>query len=312
MSLTRNGQTAKRRPIASVILALAALALFTTACGGGNGSSGINGDVFVVTESNAPFVPVIESTDIAVGVKRIVITLLDRNRSPSFAEGTTFAIRYFEPVEGGFRFREDQPAQVTFVGGEPFYSATAPLARAGQWELQVLVSPPNADRLASARLPFIVAPTTTAPAIGARAIPSPTLTLADGSLATITSDPTPDPSLYETSIIDALEQHQPFVVAFTTVGFCFGGDLCQHAVDQLKAIGSTANIIAIHAEPLTDIAPGATPVPSESGILTDWNLESDPWIFVINADGIITDRFEIIVDDAELAAALERVAISAP
>ena len=312
MPLTPNGPTAKQRRTASVILALTALALVTAACGGGNGSSGISDDVFVVTESNAPFVPVIESTDIAVGVNRLVITLLDRNRSPSFPEGTTFVIRYFEPVEGGLRFREDQPAQSTSVGDETFYSATAPLARAGQWELQVLVSPPSDDHLASARLPFIVAPTTTAPAIGARAFPSPTLTLADGPLTTITSDPTPDPSLYETSIIDALEQRQPFVVAFTTVGFCFARDLCQHAVDQLKTIGSTANIIAIHAEPLTDIAPGAAPVPSESGVLTDWNLESDPWIFIINADGIITDRFEIVVDDAELAIALQRAISDAP
>ncbi len=313
-------RSAPRPPAATpratiIILVLTALALLAAACGGsGDGSSGrgLDSGVFVVNESDSPFVPVIESTDIAVDLDRLVITLLDRNVAPTFADGATFAVRYFDPVEGGLRFREDRPAQAIAVDGETFYIATAPLDRAGQWELQVLVSLPNADRLMSARLPFIVAPVTTSPAIGDRAPRSPTLTLRDGPLATNTRDPTPDLSRYETSIVDALDQHQPFVVAFTTVGFCFGRGLCQRAVDQLKRIAATTSLIAIHAEPLVDIAPGATPVPSESGVLTDWNLESDPWIFVIDADGIITDRFEILVDDAELTAALERLANTVP
>ncbi len=49
-------------------------------------------------------------------------------------------------------------------------------------------------------------------------------------------------------------------------------------------------------------------MPSESDVLDDWNLQSDMWIYVVDADGKIASRFEVVVSDNDLAAALQRVA----
>ncbi len=277
------------------------LALFAVACGGADAP-------LVTTESTAPFVPVIESTELAVGEPRLVVTLLDRNAPPQFADGTTFAIRYFDPVQGGVRFREEQPLDVIRVGDETFYAAPAPFDRAGRWELQVIATPPGDNPVFGARLAFGVGTLSATPAIGAPAIDSPGDTLADTPIDELSTHPNPEPRLYETSITQALAQQRPFAVVFSTVGFCFGSGVCERAVDQLSALAADAGLLAIHVEPLTGLADPDGPFPSASGVLTDWHLENDPWIFVVDAAGIVRAKFEVVVTDAELRAALNAVA----
>ena len=65
----------------------------------------------VVTSSEAAFVPVIESSDIHVGVPRLVLTLLERDTQPQFPSDATFRVRYFDPTEDGikFHFRDGAP-----------------------------------------------------------------------------------------------------------------------------------------------------------------------------------------------------------
>ena len=81
---------------ALIVPLLAALALI--GCGGGD-------DPRVLTATDAAFVPVLETTDLIVGDTRVVLTLLDRSEEPRFAANTTFRARFFEPTEGGIRFR---------------------------------------------------------------------------------------------------------------------------------------------------------------------------------------------------------------
>ncbi len=39
----------------------------------------------------------------------------------------------------------------------------------------------------------------------------------------------------------------------------------------------------------------------------DWKLLSEPWIFVVDGDGIVTSSLMLIFDDAELEAAIAAV-----
>ena len=268
------------------------------ACGSDDGPA-------VILPSDAPFVPVIESSDLAVGETRIVLTLLDRDRAPTFPPETAFRVRLFEPINGEIRFRTDAVAQVIPVGDRVYYSVAAPLDGPGQWALEVTALFADGASRTSARLPFLVPVEQRTLAVGSAAIPSPTLTLADGPPAEISSDPNPNAALYEVSVAQALETRRPFVLALTSVGFCFGRGTCQRAVDQLKRLAPAAGLLAIHAEPLTNLGDGAAPLPSPSNVLADWRLENDPWIFVVNADGMISARFEVAVSDAELSAAFQ-------
>lgn len=290
------------RGVAGATLVIGLVAVAAVACGGGDS------DRFVLTDPETPFVPVIESTDLALGVQRVVLRLVDRAEAPLFPAGTTFTLRTFEPVEGGVRFRTDAALTVVAVGEETFYVGVAPFDGAGQWALQVRAQPPTGELLLSPRLPFEVAATTATPGVGSLAPASPTLTSpADGPLPAVTSAAEPDPALYETSVAEALASGRPFVLALTTVGLCFGSGLCQRAVDQVSRLGEETGVLAIHAEPLTGVGGEGRALPSPSGVLTEWRLQNDPWIFVVGADGRIAARFERLATDAELRAALAEV-----
>jgi hypothetical protein len=39
----------------------------------------------------------------------------------------------------------------------------------------------------------------------------------------------------------------------------------------------------------------------------DWGLLSEPWVFVVDGDGIVTGSFEGVIADSELGAAIEDV-----
>ena len=258
-----------------VVLALGAMpaiaALFAIACGGGD-------DRFVLTNADAPFVPVIESTDLAVGVDRVVLRLLDRAAAPSFAAGTTFQVRYFEPVEGGLRFRSDAALEVVAVGPETFYVGAAPLDVVGTWALEVrAVAAGASDDAAqvSARLPFVVAATTASPAVGEQAPATEALR-------------------------SALAGGRPALVVLTLSDDCAGSALCDRALAQAER----AAVAALAPPVVTERAPASGQ--PQSG----WTLENEPWTYIVGADGRILARFERMATDAELQAAI--TAASAP
>ena len=265
------------------VMLIAVGAVLAAACGGGGP------DRFVVTNADAPFVPVVESQDLAVGVDRVVLRLLDRDAAPTFDAGTTFAVRYFEPVVGGVRFRSDATLAVVEVGAETLYVGAAPFDAAGTWELEVRASaaPGGADGepLISARLPFVVALETTSPAVGTVAPGTPSLQVALGTPGAAGG---------------------PVLVVLTLVGDCFGSGLCDRALAQTQRLGAAAGV-AVVAEQGLEEEPGEGPGPSTSGVLTDWSLENDPWIYVVGPGGVITARFERLATDAELEAALAGV-----
>lgn len=268
-----------RRSLSFLTALASCAAVLTTACGGGS-------DRFVVTAAEAPFVPVVESTDLAVGVDRIVLRLVDRDVSPEFEPGTTFVVRYFEPVEGGVRFRSDESLTEVGLGNERFYAGTAPFDAAGTWEIQVRVSPPGKvddELLVSPRLPIFVATRAGSPSVGS---PVP----GTASLAT------------------ALERGRPAIVVLALVEDCFGSGLCERARAQAQGVAAEAGLSLVVEQGLETEA-GEGPIPDESGVLTDWSLENDPWIYVVGSDGVIADRFERLALDEELemaVAALKR------
>ena len=275
-----------------------------------DGSDGPADAATVVLPSTAPFVPVLESSDLAVGETRLVLSLLDRAAPPRFPPGVTFTLRYFDPVTGGVRFRADHDLEVIPVGSETFYVAAAPLDRPGQWELQVIAALPNGESQLSARLPFLVAAAPLTPAVGAAAPATPTLTTADLPLAQLSSDRAPDPLLYEISVAGALRRGRPFVVLFSSLEACIVRQLCERALDQIKRLAPAAAVSAIHVEPFRDAhGQGAS---AAAGALGDWHLRNDPWLFVVAADGTILARFDTVVSDADLAAALAAAAATAP
>ena len=277
--------------------ALAVLGLFLAACGSSNPSP-----------EPTTLVPVLESTDTATGDVRLVLRLRERDGGDAvFPAGTRFSFRYLDSVEAGFRFRDQASAQTIPLGSETYYVSQASFDREGLWAIEVVASPPQGEPRSSGRLQFAI---DTAPDIvrpGDPAPRSPSSILAPAPREQSSGDPSPDASLYRTSVVSALDQQRPFVVLFSNVDTCLDRARCQRALDQIERLAPQADLLAIHSQPF-EIGPDGSRVRSAPDIFSEWRLGSDPWIFVVDADGFVHASFELVVTDDELLAALQAVA----
>jgi hypothetical protein len=146
------------------------------------------------------------------------------------------------------------------------------------------------------------------PAVGARAIPSRTPTIAStgGNLKLLTTATPPDRALLRYSVADSLAARKPFVVAFATPEFCTSRT-CGPTVDVLdhvrRRLGPT-EVRFIHVE----IFEGNDPQNGVNRWVKEWNLPSEPWVFVVGRDGRIKAKFEGSVSVSELEKAALAIA----
>jgi hypothetical protein len=147
---------------------------------------------------------------------------------------------------------------------------------------------------------------TRAPAVGDRAIASrtPTLRSAGGDLKALTTQSPPDREMLRYSIAESLAAHIPFVVTFATPAFCTSRT-CGPVVDVVDAVRKRyeqRGIRFIHVEIFRDNDPTKGP----NRWYEEWHLPSEPFTFVVGADGRIKDRFEGTVSVRELSEAVRR------
>ena len=101
------------------------------------------------------------------------------------------------------------------------------------------------------RLTFPVRSSVPTVRVGQPAPASKTPTAADvgGDLTKISTDTTPDPAFYQTSVADALAAHKPFMLVFATPKFCTSQQ-CGPTLDQFKPIAAAhPEVTFINVEP---------------------------------------------------------------
>jgi hypothetical protein len=167
----------------------------------------------------------------------------------------------------------------------------------------VVVRPLGPARVGGIR-ELLVKSHSASPAIGSRAYPSRTPTLAStgGDIAELTTRVPPDRELLRYSIAASLAAHVPFVVTFATPRYC-SSRTCGPVVDVVDRVRqrfSRSHIRFIHAE----IYEGNNPQNGENRWVREWNLPSEPWTFLVGRDGLIKAKFEGSVSTGELAAAV--------
>jgi hypothetical protein len=151
----------------------------------------------------------------------------------------------------------------------------------------------------------VVKAKTTAPDIGDPAPPSETPTLGTSALKQVTTSRVPDRELYRDSIAGSLRDHAPFVVVFATPAYCTSRT-CGPVVDVVSTVRrrlAGSAIRFIHVEIYEDNDPTKG---ENRWVKNEWKLPSEPWVFLVGADGKIRDRFEGPVSVRELEAAVKR------
>jgi hypothetical protein len=146
------------------------------------------------------------------------------------------------------------------------------------------------------------------PTVGeaAPASETPTLRTVNGAAAKITTRVPPDLALLEHSVSDSLADSLPFVVTFATPKFC-SSRTCAPVVDVVEEAArrlEDSGVRFIHVE----VFEGNDPASGYNRWMREWRLTTEPWTFVVGADGKISARFEGPVSVRELEAAVAKVA----
>lgn len=286
---------------------LTALGLLFAACGGGG--DGTNGDS---PATDGAIVPVSGNSELVLGANRFALGLLADSNQPILGEpGVSVRFRFFYEDES----KGEQDA--SFVWAIPditgFFVANVDFDQAGNWQVEAVVTQ-DGDETIVDRLSFSVRAESQVPNIGDAAPPSTNLTLSqEPNVKRLSTDQDPEPTFYQMTVADALAAGQPLLVVFATPAFC-ETRFCGPVVDNVKEVSPEFEdrLVFIHIEPFEldadgQLVTGEDGFPVPVGAVVEWNLPTEPWVFIIDAQGRITARFEGAAGPEELREAIKGV-----
>jgi hypothetical protein len=270
--------------------------------------------------SAPPFTPVIIASagELVCGQNRVLFTLLDDQSRTLGKPDVAARIAFYDLARDPSKAIASLDG--TFVWAieneRGIYVVNTSFSEAGRYGAEFSM-PGGAGAPQAVRLTFDVQPSSKVVKVGDKAPSSKTPTLADagGDPTRISTDASPDPDFYRTSVDQALADHKPFVLIFATPKFCTSAQ-CGPTLDRIKPFAARyPTVTFINVEPYRlKVVDGVLQADTDAAgqlqtapITDQWHLFSEPNVFVVNRDGTVTANFELIFSDAELTAALDAV-----
>ena len=291
-----------------VSLLVVAMLLLLTACG-----QQFN-PLAQPTAVPSPMVPVLAVSELALGPNRIVIGIL-KDGTPVNDATLELGMRFFH-LDGPTPEQIQYESLARYRGeGLPFglYVGYATFDQPGGWGLELSI--PQAEGEATVtRLRLDVLAEPSVPAVGAPAIPSQTLTIRDQpDLTQLTSDANPDPAFYQMSVAEAIAARTPFLVTFSTPGYCQTA-VCSPNQMVLKQLRQRyqGQINFIHVEVYPYPFGESFQAQRRVEAMGEWKLRTEPWTFLVDAQGLIQARYEGGITFTELEPALAQLAAGQP
>ena len=321
----------RRRPTPAGVLLLAlAITLFASGCGGSDDSSrpapaatefpSAKGKTIdqVLADSGAKQTKLViapAARTFEVGANRYpfgVFTVANEQISDADV-ALYFAKSAGGPVQGPL------PAEVTSLETKPAYRAQGSegpgdattvyvvpkveFDRRGAWTAIAMLKGP--DGLEASRVPSpVVGEFPRIPTVGEKAPPIHTPTAAEvgGDLSKIDTRVPPD-QMHEVDFADALGK-KPIVLVFATPALC-QSRVCGPVVDVAQQVadkyGDRADFIHMEVYVDNDINKGERPQ------LKAYELQTEPWTFLVDSKGVVRDRIEGAYGVAELEAAMKKI-----
>jgi hypothetical protein len=281
--------------------------------------------------SDTTITPVFAFTETVVGPNRLPIGLIKAG-SPVNDPQAQVTLRFFNLDVDSKTAVGD--ATATYYGkGLPaaVYVANFTFPSAGNWGVEINVQLAGMTTPSTTKLQLPVSERAIAPKVGDLAISAETLTVASTpDVSQLVSMTDPDLNLYQVSLSAALTQAKPIAVLFATPGFCRTA-VCGPSLKVFSALQRTFGdkITFIHSEiyrfPFGDSFSQQNAVfqaaMTEGRNLTNterktgvseayfaWGLQSEPWLFLVDGQGLITARFEGGLTAEELTPLLTELA----
>jgi hypothetical protein len=117
----------------------------------------------------------------------------------------------------------------------------------------------------------------------------------------------PDPGLHDWTIAEAIAQHRPVLVVFATPAYCisrFCGPVTDAVEDLSKRYADRA--VFIHVEIWRNHNKGVINKAAADWLYRNGDL-TEPWLYLIGANGRILDRWSSLFDVQEVARELQQL-----
>ena len=178
-----------------------------------------------------------------------------------------------------------------------FYGAEVEFPEAGNWMVAAALDLDGGRAVGQGAVP-VAAKVPAAVGSKAKLVATPVATTAAGRKKICTRDPACP--LHAISLDDALAAGRPTVVTFATPLLC-SSQMCGPVVDEQMVaadkLGAKASFIHVEIYPSRSTA---KPVRA----LTEYGFSTEPWVLVIDRDGVIRARYEGPVTAAQIEDAL--------
>ena len=182
------------------------------------------------------------------------------------------------------------------------YVTRLSFAGPGRWGIEIQAQE-DQGAPAIARFTVTVLNASQVPSPGSPAPRSRNLIASDvKNLREIDTSSPPDPRLHRVRIADAIAQRKPQLIVFATPQFCTSR-MCGPVVDIVRQLLTRyeSRVSFTHQEIWQDFASKKV-FPT----IEEWRLKSEPWVFVVDGQGIIRAKFEGLVTVKELESALQQ------
>jgi hypothetical protein len=301
------------------------LTLLVSACGGSDDK--VFADTVEVDPNSIGLVPV--TSEYVLGENRFAFGLLSPETGAPIVDATVH-LRFYELGDGeALRFEADAISRVPardagiqeqvehrhadgsvhthFNVGEEVgvYTAMVSFDKQGEWGVEIEIEKPDADIEETLTPRFVVTNQATTPPVGFDAPRSENRTVDDvDDITLIDSSANPSEEMHTVTIKEAIEAGRPVLVLFAVPGFCTSR-LCGPELDIMRKLYPEwkDRVEFIHVEFYDD--PGTNRIVSQAA--QEWGLRTEPWFFLIDANGKIAAKFEGPTSMDELVDAMTRV-----
>lgn len=283
----------------------------------------------VTPDAGGGLQPMITTSELVVGQNRFAFGLLKANKLLEKADVTLrvytiegseaqLAAELKAPYQAIRKIKQERSVHrhsdgTEHVHGDDYsirglYVAQVGFSRAGTWGIELLVVQPNGP-VETMRFQVEVLEGPATPAVGSTAPRSRNLIARDvRDLRQIDTSARPDARLHQVRIADAIAQGKPQLIVFATPQFCTTR-MCGPVVDIVRTLFPAygKQVAFTHQEIWQDFADKKV-FPT----VEEWRLDTEPWIFVVDGQGIIRAKFEGLVTVRELEAALQQILTQGP
>ncbi|MQF83045.1 hypothetical protein FIM02_02650 [SAR202 cluster bacterium AD-802-E10_MRT_200m] len=111
--------------------------------------------------------------------------------------------------------------------------------------------------------------------------------------------------LNQVTLDEAAHSSKPFVIVFSSPMFCTS-QMCGPVLDIVSTVSKQFNteLDFLHIEPYDLTIAQTEGRLVRTGIFDEWELPSEPWVFIIDSDNRIVDRYEGLFTQKELEASI--------